>query len=300
MDAILSPTRFRNVIFTAPTRGRLRSAHAIFAPIDLPDDLSPLAYDEETFLRSLFMQAELNIRAYRIETLKRRIPSCLRALRANSLERARWMVRQKPALLKVALNALLIGVSGFFRDGHVFEALRRKFLPELSRGAIVSGLRVWSAGCSDGPELYSVAMLLAEQSLIGGADLLGTDCRSDAVATARAGCYGDDYMQGVPSEMRQRHFDGEGLVWTVKRELRALTRWRSGDVLSVVEPGQWDVILCRNMAMYLRLEAARRLWGSFEMALRPGGLLVLGKAERPDGAGTLSQVAPCIFRRDRG
>src|SRR5258706_977685 len=135
MDTILSPARFRNVIFTAPTRGRLRSAHTILSVIDLPDDLAPLAYDEETFVRSLFVQADLNIRAYRIETLKRRIPSCLRALRAGSLERARWMVRQKPALLKVALNALLIGVSGFFRDTHVFESLRQRFLPELSRGA---------------------------------------------------------------------------------------------------------------------------------------------------------------------
>src|SRR5258706_6257385 len=121
MDTILSPARFRNVIFTAPTRGRLRSAHTIFSPIDLPDDLSPLAYDEETFLRSLFVQADLNIRAYRIETLKRRIPSCLRALRAGSLERARWMGRQNPALLKRALNAWLIGVSAVFPDTATFE-----------------------------------------------------------------------------------------------------------------------------------------------------------------------------------
>src|SRR5438270_392273 len=101
MDSIISRARYRHVIFMPPTRGRLRSMHAVFAQVDLPDELSRLPYDEETFLRSLFVQAELDVRSYRIETLKRRIPSCLRALRTGSLDKARWMIRHKPALLKV-------------------------------------------------------------------------------------------------------------------------------------------------------------------------------------------------------
>src|SRR5947209_18461616 len=104
MSFLASPSRYRHVIFTAPTRGRLRSTHAVFAPVDLPEELSLLPYDEETFLRSLFTQADLDVRSYRIETLKRRIPACLRALRTNSLDKARWMIRHKPPLLKVALN----------------------------------------------------------------------------------------------------------------------------------------------------------------------------------------------------
>lgn len=302
MDSIISPARYRHVIFTPPTRGRLRSAHAVFAPIDLPDELSLLPYDEETFLRSLFMQAELDVRSYRIETLKRRIPSCLRALRTTSLDKARWMVRHKPALLKVALNALLIGVTGFFRDAAVFDTLQ-SLLPDVGALARAKGrgLRVWSAACSEGAELYSVVILLAELGLLGRAgDVLGTDCRTDAVAVARGGCYPADALDGVPPERRERYFRPDGSGWAVRDELRAAARWRTGDVLQLIEPGQWDVVLCRNMAMYLRPEAARRLWAGLEAALRPGGLLVLGKAERPEGTRTLSPVGPCVFRRDRG
>ena len=302
MDSFISPARLRHVIFTPPTRGRLRSSHAVFAPLELPDELSALPYDAETFLRSLFLQAELDVRSYRIETLKRRIPSCLRALRTPSLDKARWMIRQKPALLKVALNALLIGVTGFFRDAAVFEALRGA-LPELAatnrgRGR---GLRIWSAACSEGAELYSVAMLLMELGLEPDVtDLLGTDCRTDAVNVARAGAYSADFVGDLPTNLLTRYFRREGLGYVVEDALRSLVRWRSGDALTLIEPGQWDVILCRNMAMYLRPEASRRLWGALEGALRPGGILVLGKAERPEGTRTLSPVGPCLFRRDRG
>ena len=66
-----------------------------------------------------------------------------------------------------------------------------------------------------------------------------------------------------------------------------------------MEPGQWDVILCRNMAMYLAPEAAAALWRNLDSLLRPGGILVLGKAERPTGT-RLSMIAPCVYRRDRG
>ena len=82
--------------------------------------------------------------------------------------------------------------------------------------------------------------------------------------------------------------------------LRTAVQWRTADVMRVQEPGVWDLILCRNMAMYLRPEASGKLWDLFERALRPGGYLVMGKAERPANARRLSPVGPCVFRRDRG
>jgi chemotaxis methyl-accepting protein methylase len=86
----------------------------------------------------------------------------------------------------------------------------------------------------------------------------------------------------------------------VRESLRSAVQWRTSDVTQVHEPGAWDLILCRNMAMYLRSCAAAQLWRAMEASLRPGGFLVLGKAERPAGAKRLSAIAPCIYRRDRG
>jgi chemotaxis methyl-accepting protein methylase len=96
-----------------------------------------------------------------------------------------------------------------------------------------------------------------------------------------------------------------GRAWRVRPALRTMLRWRVADVLREHEPGPWDMIFCRNLAMYLRTESMARLWQRLSRALRPGGVLVLGKAERPAGAGAgagaaLTCLHPCIFRRDAG
>jgi chemotaxis methyl-accepting protein methylase len=86
----------------------------------------------------------------------------------------------------------------------------------------------------------------------------------------------------------------------IDARLRGAVRWLQSDLLGGPQPGPWDLVLCRNMAMYLQPIAAERLWRGIVSSLRPGGLLVLGKAERPCAsvAGDLSApVAPCVYRR---
>jgi chemotaxis methyl-accepting protein methylase len=251
--------------------------------------------EADPFVNWLFRQAGLSAAHYRPETLRRRLPACLRNLRVRSTEQARQLLERSPGLVPAAVSALLVGVTTFFRDREPFERLRT-LLRELARGR--PGLHVWSAGCSDGSELYSVALILAEAGLLGGY-LLGTDCRPDALRTARAGQYDTAAIRGVPQELLRRFFAFRDGRWEIDPSLRRAVRWRAGDVLTTPEPGAWDLILFRNAAMYMKAEAAYPLWVRFEHALRPGGLLVLGKAERPVGASRLTCVGPCLYRRSR-
>jgi chemotaxis methyl-accepting protein methylase len=259
--------------------------------------------DAESFLAGVFGHIGLGLRHYKSETLHRRLPACLRALRASSLAHARAALRRQPHLAWDAAGALVIGVTSFFRDPAVFQALRTDVLPRLvaqCRGR--RRLRVWSAACSDGAELYSVAMLLRE---IGGAgaaagyDLLGTDCRPEAVAGAAAGVYEPGAVAGVPPELLDRYFAPDGSHYRVNEGLRAACRWRAADVLAAdqIPPGPWDLILCRNLAIYLQPTATASLWSSLAGVLRPGGVLVLGKAERPQAIRGLSPVGPCLYER---
>jgi chemotaxis methyl-accepting protein methylase len=158
-------------------------------------------------------------------------------------------------------------------------------------------LRVWSVGCSDGPELYSVAMLLDDLGLLERCDLLGTDCRPDAVERARGGLYDDADLRAVPPDLRARHFVHDGRHWRVNRRLRDAAQWRTGDILTVREPGLWDLVLCRNLAIYLQPQAASALWRQLEAAVGPGGVLALGKAERPGCTRQFSALGPCLYRR---
>jgi chemotaxis methyl-accepting protein methylase len=299
-QVVLPSARFRHVIFPTDLDRRKKVIN-FAAPGEPAADAAPaprLSEEQAAFVDWLFRQAGLDAGAYRPETLRRRLPSCLRGLRARSLAEARRALEHHPALLTEAVGTLLIGVTAFFRDPAVFDALAADVLPGLLRAR--SGLHVWSAGCSDGAELYSVGMLIAEQGALAGSHLLGTDCRPEAIHRARAGLFDAASCKGVPPRLLARHFTAEGPDWRVAAPLRAALRWRAADVVQAQEPGVWDVILCRNTTMYLRAEAAGLLWQKFEALLRPGGVLVLGKAERPVGARRLAPAGPCLYRRVRG
>jgi chemotaxis protein methyltransferase CheR len=294
----LSPwaPEFRHISF----RGSLVRDRFSYVPSD--SDLcsrrgAKLSEDEEAFLRFLFKEAGLELCKYRLGTLKRRIGACLRALHTNSFADARRVVQQKPALLPAAISTMVIGVSSFFRDGPVFEQLRNEVIPGLFKGRY--GLAIWCVGCSDGHELYSLAMMLSEMKLLQRCHLLGTDCRADAVKRARTGQFDGNAIKSVPGNLLARYFKQEEACWRVTPAIRDAIHWRCADVLTLHEPGVWDLILCRNMTMYLAPEASASVFPRLEMSLRPGGALVLGKAERPLAACHLSTVGPCIYRRDR-
>jgi len=293
--------RFRHVVFASGGFGTSRAVD--LATLDQQRAYSDIRHsafnpEEEAFVRWLLGRMGVDAGAYRVETLRRRLPACMRALHVSSPRAARLALEANPSLVPVAVSSLIIGVTSFFRDSEVFDQLTINILPSI----FVTGrfARIWSAGCSDGEEPYSLAMLLAEMKLLNSAYMLGTDCRIDAIRRAREGCYDSRALRDVPQRWVQRYFAPDSRGWKISAELRSAIAWRTADVLSVHEPGSWDMIFFRNVAMYMRTEVAARLWERLEQSLRPGGYLVLGKAERPVGAARLSPVTPCIYRRDRG
>ncbi|HSZ57283.1 MAG TPA: protein-glutamate O-methyltransferase CheR [Tepidisphaeraceae bacterium] len=297
---LLRPISYRHVVF--PDSPAVSNRPVNFTPdleVEEPDDSPQLSSDEYAAMGWIFERAGLNADDYRRETLRRRIPACLRALRVETMVQVCAAVQRNPGLLKVALNALVIGVTSFFRDPPVFAAIHERVIPELLSRTRSQGLRIWSAGCSDGSELYSVAMLVAEHGAVEHGTLLGTDCRPAALAQAREACYDTAAVSNVPASLfgKYFHFGDEG--WRVHPSLRGASRWRAGELLRCCEPAGWDLILCRNLAIYMQPTSAQRLWTRLEHLLRPGGILVLGKAERPVGTKAMRFVAPCIYRRDR-
>jgi chemotaxis methyl-accepting protein methylase len=287
---------YRHLLFRASAHRR--HTIALRAPVADPDDAG-IGDEEHSFLRCLFREAGLDAQRYQLRTLRRRVPACLRVLRATSFAEARRALLSTPTLRARALSTLIIGVTSFFRDAAVFQSLRDELLPPLLSSRL--GVAAWSIGCSDGPELYSLAMLLDGLGFLGRSHLLGTDCRADAVRKARHGLYDSHTLRGVDHDLLALYFQRLGPdQWRISPCLRSAVHWRTADVLSLREPGLWDIILCRNMGMYLVPDAAADLWQRLESSLRPGGLLVLGKAERPNGARHLSPAGPCVYRRTHG
>jgi chemotaxis protein methyltransferase CheR len=176
-------------------------------------------------------------------------------------------------------RSVAVSVSGLFRDPAQFDLLERKFLPQL----IASGRRVsvWSAGCANGSELYSVAVLLQRLDALNDALLLGSDLLEENLALARCGVY-------------------DGVAFAP--ELRARLRWERRDLVREgAAPGKWRLILCRNLAIYLDASSKRALHSALAGALTIDGVLMLGRSERindPRALG-LERLHPHVYWRAR-
>jgi chemotaxis methyl-accepting protein methylase len=238
----------------------------------------------------------LDANAYRTETLVRWLLVCLRELRVRTIAQARRELVLEPALCSTAVSTILIGVTTFFRDPGVFTCVRDQ-LPTVAGPR--RSVQVWSIGCSGGEELYSVALLLAELGMLENSYLLGTDCRPEAIEAAKNARYDAMSIKNVPASFRRRYFALENQRWRLHPSIVTAARWRVENILDSHQPGIWDVILCRNTTMYMGTEATSMLWERFENSLRVGGLLVLGKAERPLGARRLVALSPCVYRKAR-
>lgn len=241
----------------------------------------------------VFAHAGLEVGCYRMEALHRRLSDCLRVLRARGEAEAVRILEKNPHLLTRAVSSLLIGVTNFFRDDAVFKALADKVLPELAR--LNRPLRVWSAGCSSGEELYSVAILLAQAGLLEGSHLLGTDCRNDAIEQARDGLYFDRDYRELESAGWGRYFESAGDRWRPVSSLRRWMHWKAADLNHETETGPWDLILWRNMGIYFTPRAAESAWRRLVAELSPGGVLVVGKASRPPEKMRLRCLQRCIY-----
>lgn len=289
VSALVTPGGFR--YSNGPVAFLLRPADR--SPRDRHPPSHPPESDRVIFVERTLRKAGLNPRHYRRAPLIRRIAPCLRALKVDSLVAAMREMESSPDRLLVALNSLLIGTTAFFRDRPVFYELQRNVLPDLL--GRIDRPRVWSAACSDGAELYSMAMILDRL----GAEppvFLGTDCRASAIARAKEGIYPLSATAEMPMAYARRYLDLTGNTATVSAEIRERVSWARSDLLTQSIDSQWDLILCRNLAIYLEPEAMGRMWSKLSAAIRPGGYLIVGRAEKPRLEG-FSCVAPCIYQK---
>ena len=255
--------------------------------------------DSRAFFGWLCGVRGVNSERYRTSVVRRRQAACLRAAGCATFAQARQRLERDNERLDRALSAVLIGVTSFFRDGVPFDALATMLADERWRARNdphADELRVLSVGCSDGQELYSAAMILGEAGLLDRSTLHGIDCRQDAVAAGERGVFTQDSLDGVPPRLRDRWFAREAAGYRVVPALRDRTRWHVTDAFAFNPPHSFDIILCRNVAIYLRPEFSTSLWTSLVSMLKPAGLLMVGKAERPQPMASLLKVAPCLYQ----
>lgn len=296
-----SGDRTRHIVFVNDAVAALPAApsappSARRSPPRSADTLDAIDPATARFYRRLFERRGLQVERYRSAVLARRERACLRAIGVASVEEAEAAL-DRDELVERGLQAVMIGVTSFFRDESIYAALS-DIVPARARPR-PGGVRVLSVGCSEGAELYSLAILLAELG-IATAEMAGVDCRHAAIHQARQGVYPRDSLVDLPGTLRARYFDGvRGSADRVQvaAPLRERCRWWVGDAFTLGTAEWYDIVACRNLAIYLEPSAARDLWSRLWEQTRAGGILVVGKAERPDQASGFRRIGPCLYEK---
>jgi chemotaxis protein methyltransferase CheR len=207
------------------------------------------------------------------------------------------VLRTRPDELDAFLDRVTINVSELWRHPDQWVVLAQHVLPEL---AVAGPVRIWSAGASYGAEAYTIAAVCLEAIPRAKVSITGTDIDRRMIARARQGVFSDADARGVAKATMERHFERDGDGWRAKPALRALVRFEQGDLLRVApKPGSYDLILCRNTAIYFSEEVRDDLHARQAAALRPGGVLMVGATERvadPRSMG-LSPIHPFTYRK---
>lgn len=212
------------------------------------------------------------------------------------------------------INELTVGETFFFRYAEQFEALCAVAIPEcLRRNRDSRLLRIWSAGCSIGPEAYTLEILLkrhfADRLRDWQVSIVGTDLNASFIETARRGVYGNWAVRGLDPAVLAECFDRQGDLWAVKPRFR---EWTSFSVFNLVDGalpnyprglGALDVVLCRNVMIYFDEPTRTRLLDNLFQVLVPNGWLVVGHAETGQQVNSLFTPVPVpgatLYRKPR-
>ncbi len=222
--------------------------------------------------------------AYKKSTLIRRIQRRMTVTRVRTPQKYLSYLHHNPAEIEALFQDLLIGVTSFFRDPEAFDYLKKEVMPDLlTRRPDEEPFRVWAAGCATGEEIYSVVIMIMEclddLGLRKDLQVFGTDLDHKAIEKAREGLYPENIVADLTPERLKRFFEKENSLYRVRKEVREPVVFASHNVLKDPPFSRLDLLICRNLLIYLEAKAQKKILPLFHYALKPGGALFLGTSE---------------------
>jgi two-component system CheB/CheR fusion protein len=242
---------------------------------------------------------------YKRNTVFRRIERRMNSHQIREFSHYVRYLQENPPEVEALFKELLIGVTKFFRDREAFEHLKQRLLPLMRQKPADSTVRVWAPGCSTGEEAYSLAMTLleclegVERTKYLKLQIFATDINPDGIDFARAGLYSDSIIPDVGPERLRRFFTKTEEGYRIRKEVRDVVVFAVHDLNKDAPFTKLDLLVCRNLLIYLSAELQKNLIPLFHYALNPGGLLFLGPSENLTGFQDLFQVLDVKWKLSR-
>jgi two-component system CheB/CheR fusion protein len=247
--------------------------------------------DERAFeevLAILRQRMGVDFTHYKQPTLDRRIRRRMELRKFEAMREYAEYLRGHPTEVQDLFNDILIHVTGFFRDPHVFSAVRRRILPRLLKVRTTDEpIRIWVPGCSSGEEVYSIAIVLAEalaeKKVRAPVQIFGTDINLAALDRARAGYYPAGITVDVSADRLRRFFVKSDSGYRINKSIREMCLFARQNVVFDPPFSNLDIISCRNLLIYLGPLLQRKMFPVFHYALKSNGFLMLGASETTGG-----------------
>lgn len=243
-----------------------------------------LAY--KLLIKQIMIDRGADFSQYRDRILKRRIALRMREKKANSYSEYLQILIHQPEEYEKLFEVLTINVSSFFRDTEVWLRLKSKIIPDLIQRKKERGLRkikIWSAGCANGEEAYSLAITLYEilekEGRIQDAEVVATDIDKESLILAEQGAYGRESIKNVSAERLKRFFIPYKEKFRIVPHLKELVKFVENNLITETGLGGLDIILCRNVFIYFNRSLQEYLIMKFYNALLDDGYFVMGNSE---------------------
>ncbi|MDD5773892.1 MAG: PAS domain S-box protein [bacterium] len=241
---------------------------------------------EEVF-KILLASNGLDFTNYKDATISRRILRRMVLLKLNKIKDYVKYLRGNKDEVGKLYEDLLINVTEFFRDPEVFNTLKKRVCPEiLKKKTKDQDVRIWVSGCSTGEDVYSIAICMfeaMENKTKKSIQIFATDVSENSIRKARKGIYGETIKDNITPERLKRFFIKEGNFYKVSKQLREICIFSRQNVFNDPPFSNIDLIICRNLLIYLQPVLQKRVFQNFHYSLIPGGFLVLGSSESVGG-----------------
>ena len=258
---------------------------AILPKIDLPLETKTQSVMEKILIL-LRSHTGHDFSLYKRSTIYRRIERRMGLHQVDKIAIYLRFLQENPQEIELLFKELLIGVTSFFRDPTAWEQLQNEVVPALLACRAEGGiLRAWTPGCSTGEEAYSLAMIFRETiekiNPMGNfmLQIFATDLEQDAIDKARLGFYPTNIAADVPPERLHRFFIQEEHGYRVNKEIREMVVFAPQNLVMDPPFTRLDLLICRNLLIYLAPELQKKLIPLFHYCLKPDGTLFLGSAE---------------------
>ncbi|MCP6762315.1 MAG: PAS domain-containing protein [Fischerella sp. CENA71] len=240
--------------------------------------------DFEALLDYLKQNCGCDLTVYKRATLMRRFQHRMQQLKIDNYPNYLQYLQGHPEEYTSLLNTVLINFSGFFRDRDSWDYLANNIIPQIiTSKQAQEKIRVWSAGCASGQEVYTLAILLAEnlgiEQYLQRVQIFATDVDKDALMQARQASYSENEVIGIPSEALSKYFKKVEQRYVFRSKLRSTIIFGCHNLATDAPMSKIDLLVCRNVLIYLHFQTQASVLVRFHFALAEKGFLFLGSAE---------------------